>query len=278
MLVKPFLALSLAFHLALLLGLQLLPTSQERGQEVPIEVVWKEKSNINFKNEKPFISHLVIPENILTESSAPADFSSKERQRVLIETRALKLGLNENRKASPRFLEPFQDEKKSVKNNRFENYQEGLPVFEARQELNNLNRGESTVSIPLPDSMAVGSFTALNTDRNLYYSFYSRIERQIYFRWANIVDRAYLSFTDDQRRRLHRTGFLKTNLVILLNPKGEFHRAEIHAASGVQKIDISPALAFQEARVFPNPPPEMVREDGFIHLNYQFIVDFRRVQ
>ena len=67
-------------------------------------------------------------------------------------------------------------------------------------------------------------------------------------------------------------------MIILLKPNGEFHRAEIHSSSGIKKLDMTSALAFQDARIFPNPPQEMIRPDGFIHISASFTVDFRPVQ
>jgi outer membrane biosynthesis protein TonB len=45
--------------------------------------------------------------------------------------------------------------------------------------------------------------------------------------------------------------------------------------SGVVPFDASAVRAFQEAAVFPNPPQEMIQEDGFIHLKFAFTVNFR---
>ncbi|MNS84638.1 hypothetical protein D3C72_1184710 [compost metagenome] len=45
--------------------------------------------------------------------------------------------------------------------------------------------------------------------------------------------------------------------------------------SGVVAFDTSAVRAFQEAAVFPNPPQEMIQEDGFIHLKFSFTVNFR---
>ena len=42
----------------------------------------------------------------------------------------------------------------------------------------------------MPKEITVGSFTALNTDRYLYYSFYARIEELIRFRWESAVRQA----------------------------------------------------------------------------------------
>ena len=64
-----------------------------------------------------------------------------------------------------------------------------------------------------------------------------------------------------------------TNLEIVLNRRGEFIRAIIHQDSGSKDLDSAPILAFREARMIPNPPREMIKEDGTIRLLYTFHVD-----
>ena len=273
-----YLALSLVIH-TLLFGVgQLLPSMDFLPQSTEVELVYVKNDQQSETKDKPFIRDLKIPDRLRDESQEEALFSSKERQRVLLETRATKSGFAENRQRGPRFLDKFADEKEEFSKNNMSYSQEGLPVLNIRKELGQLEQGESTIHVPLPENIAIGSFTALNTDRNLYYTFYSRIERQVYFRWAHLIRKAYDSFDQRKQAQLHRTGVLRTKLLILLNSKGEFERAELHMGSGVHKIDVSPALAFQEARIFPNPPQDLVKEDGYIHLNYLFTVDFRRVQ
>jgi len=48
----------------------------------------------------------------------------------------------------------------------------------------------------------------------------------------------------------------------------------IFRQSGLPAFDEAAVRAFAEARIFPNPPKEMVEEDGMIHLKYSFTVEF----
>ncbi|MFN8846945.1 MAG: hypothetical protein ACK5W9_08850 [Bdellovibrionales bacterium] len=274
-----FLVLSLVIHAAFFSTLDLWSRDDFHKKTELVEIVYNPSPSLPPKDKQlPNIQHLEIPEKLITESNEEALFSSKVRRRVLLETRAKDSGFTQNRQRGPRFLEPFPGEENSQGNQKMLSSQEGLPVLDVRKELGQLEQGLSTIHIPLPDNITVGSLTALNTDRNLYYTFYSRIEKQVYFRWAKLIEKAYESFPTNKQAQLHRSGILKTKLKILLNPKGEFVRAELQMGSGVQKFDVSPALAFHEARVFPNPPADLVQEDGYIHLDYIFSVDFRRVQ
>lgn len=279
---KIFSVLSLAFHGLLLLGLfmwepsvSMLPSQAKR----PVEVVYVKKAESLKSSEKTFVRQVKIPENMKFEDPAEAQFSSETRQRVLQETKAKLTGLTRNRDRGPRYMEESeeeireQQEKKKISENGDE-----FTVFDPKNEITKLQGGESTISVKLPDNIAVGSFTALNTDRNVYYTFYARLEDMIYLRWADLIKRAVDTYSVDFKQRKLTGRSWKTDVVILLKPNGEFHQAQIHTPSGIEQFDISPALAFQDARIFPNPPPEMVRSDGFIHISYSFVVDFGRVQ
>jgi hypothetical protein len=129
--------------------------------------------------------------------------------------------------------------------------------------------GVSTSGELLPSDVKIGDFTALNTDRFTYYTFYARVEEQIRHRWVRYVKAALYGGGD---MPIGRTDFM-TNLEIVLNRRGEFVRAIIHQKSGSKDLDNAPVLAFREAQMIPNPPREMLKPDGTIRLLYSFHVD-----
>jgi hypothetical protein len=129
--------------------------------------------------------------------------------------------------------------------------------------------GVSTSGELLPSDVKIGDFTALNTDRFTYYTFYARVEEQIRHRWVRFVKAALYGGGDVP---IGRSDFM-TNLEIVLNRRGEFVRAIIHQESGSKDLDSAPVLAFREARMIPNPPREMLKPDGTIRLLYSFHVD-----
>lgn len=280
-----FSALSLAFHVMLLLMFWLWKPTVFLSHETkrPVEVVYVKNSKEKEKEkpEKTFVRQVQVPEDLKFEDPAEAQFSSEVRQRVLQETRAKVSGLTKNRDHGPRYMEETDPEKlqeQAREKKKISKDGDEFTVFNPKQEIQKLQGGESTISVKLPDNIAVGSFTALNTDRNVYYTFYARLEDMIYLRWADLIKKAVDTYPTDFKRRKLVGRSWKTDVVILLRPNGEFHQAQIHTPSGIEMFDISPALAFQDARIFPNPPPEMVRSDGFIHISYSFVVDFGRVQ
>ena len=135
-----------------------------------------------------------------------------------------------------------------------------------------LEHGVSTFGNDAPEDVKIGNFTALNTDRQLYYSFYSRIEEAIRHRWATYV-RASLYEIETGQVKARIRDRSTTRLEVLLDKNGNFVKAMMTEGSGFQPFDVAPVQAFREAGRFPNPPSEMVKDDGLIHIYYAFTVD-----
>lgn len=131
------------------------------------------------------------------------------------------------------------------------------------------NRGVSTTGEQLPQDIQIGDFTALNTDRFVYYTYYARIEEQIRHRWVRYVKAAIFGGGDLPAGK----NDFNTNIEIVLNREGDFLRAILHQGSGSRDLDAAPILAFREAKRIPHPPREMVKDDGTIRLYYSFHVD-----
>lgn len=156
-------------------------------------------------------------------------------------------------------MKPSEDEK-----NRGDSRELALP-FDPRKS------GMSTNGEQLPQDIEVGNFTALNTDRFRYYSFYARIEEQIRHRWVKYVKASIYSGRLDSANPQQKS--FTTKIEIILDRRGDFQRAIIHDPSGSKALDAAPILAFREAVRIPHPPREMVKEDGTIRLYYAFNVD-----
>jgi TonB family protein len=137
---------------------------------------------------------------------------------------------------------------------------------------NGYARGISTLGQDLPNDIKIGSFTALNTDRHLFYSFYARMEEAIRNRWESYVRAALYEFQAGAPKVAAKDRWV-TRLEVILDSKGNFEKAMMSEGSGVRSFDAAPVQAFREAAKFPNPPPEMVKEDGKIHIFYAFTID-----
>lgn len=122
----------------------------------------------------------------------------------------------------------------------------------------------------LPQSVKVGTFTALNTDRYMFYSFYERIDNQIRYPWETMVWKVFDRTPKNVWEKKLRP--YRTDVEIWLKPNGQFHSAHVMKESGVLGFDEAATQVFEQSKIFPNPPKEMVEDDGFIHLRYSFFV------
>lgn len=133
-------------------------------------------------------------------------------------------------------------------------------------------KGISTLGEFLPNNIKIGSFTSLNTDQYLYYSFFSRIEELIRYRWENNVRSEITRISSHGYSGPRKKDEWTTQVTILLKPSGNYYAAIIDRKSGLNGFDFAAANAFRDAQFFPNPPQELVGKDGYIRLSYSFRV------
>lgn len=143
--------------------------------------------------------------------------------------------------------------------------------------LNSAGGGQSNPQIRqrlqsfLPKDLEIGDMVNLNTDYNLFFTFYSRMAEKVLWPWAQNVMGGF--------EKLRMTGQLGgarkawvTIIEVLLDKEGKVVSIHPMQLSGTSEIDMAPTKAFNQAKDFPNPPSEMVEEDGYIHIRYKFIV------
>ncbi|PIS10273.1 MAG: energy transducer TonB [Bdellovibrio sp. CG10_big_fil_rev_8_21_14_0_10_47_8] len=267
--------LSLLIHFLFVWGAQYAPLLAHRPESKAITVEILDRP---FQNETgTIVRESLIPEKLKAqESEDPLKFLSRQTQRVRQQTRALINGMTQNRAAQA----PSQTKKARPDGNPMnqKNFDAFAPAYQkkpaamAAQDLQ-LEQGLSTIGEALPQEVAVGSFTALNTDRYLYYSFYARIEELIRFRWETAVRNA-IDTTPPDRFGSNIRGLWNTQIEVWLKPSGELHSVHLMKESGLKAFDQSAIQSFIQARVFPNPPKEMVESDGLIHVKYAFQVTY----
>ncbi len=260
---------------------------------VEVEILPREQRPDRTPLEQQIVRQADAPETKIESPEDEARFLSEKSQRVRKEMQAATSGLTKNRppaqqksqeplslaeltktrKGSPQMQrEDFPREDNAPKISaekemeQFAQQTEQLQAQRAQQQL------PSTSSDALPQDVSIGSMTALNTDRLTYYSFYSRVNEAIYFRWNSRVKNSLDSFDRNYLRNVVRLNRWVTQAEILLRPDGKVHKVLIMKESGILQFDLAAANAFKEAARFPNPPKEMVQDDGFIHLKYSFTV------
>lgn len=261
---------SFFFHFLLItLVIWLAPKFESKPQET-IEISLDDEAQILdalTPNKKQIVRQAVAPEQLKApEDDNLARFLSEKKQRVRDETQAAANGMTANRS------------KQGGKSNREEarpdkdGYQP-MDISQQLQEMNRFEHGTSSIGESMPHDVKVGSFTALNTDRYLYYTFYARMEELIRFRWEtrvqhaiNTLDRLTLASIGDRN--------WVTHVEFLLDRHGVLQKALIMKESGIRAFDSAAINAFRDARMFPNPPQEMLQEDGYIHIKFGFTVNY----
>ncbi|MEN0058875.1 MAG: TonB family protein [Bdellovibrio sp.] len=227
------------------------------------------------------VRQALVPDKLKApEDESLARFLSEQKQRVREETRARQTGMtaNRNNQEGPSHSTPptpttlTAEQQKSSDDISDDGYRT-VDITKDLQEMNRFNQGFSTVGENMPRDMKIGSFTALNTDRYLFYTFYARMEELVRYRWESRVQQAIHTF---DRVTLAGTGNRNwvTHVEFLLDKEGVLKSALIMKESGIPPFDAAAINAFKEARIFPNPPPEMVQDDGFIHVKFSFTVNF----
>jgi TonB family protein len=99
-----------------------------------------------------------------------------------------------------------------------------------------------------------GDFTALNSRKWKYATFFNRLKRQVAQNWH--PDQVYLR--RDPTGNVYGTRDRLTVLQVSLKPNGSVAKIFVSKKSGVDFLDDEAVRAFQEAQPFPNPPGGLV--------------------
>lgn len=227
------------------------------------------------------VRQALVPEKMKApDDETLARFLSEQKQRVREETRAAQNGMTANRsnrgtsqQNTPPQPPTHSGMKASEEKEKDKDGYQNVDITKELQEMNRFNDGMSTIGESMPRDMKVGSFTALNTDRYLFYTFYARMEELIRYRWETRVQQAINNF---DRPTLSQAGNRNwtTHVEFLLDKTGQLRQALIMKESGIMAFDAAAVNAFRDAKVFPNPPQEMIQDDGFIHVKFSFTVNY----
>lgn len=121
-------------------------------------------------------------------------------------------------------------------------------------------------------NVEVGSETMLNTREFKYYTYYTRIRKQLAQYWEPKV-RQKMGKMFKQGRRIASEKDHITKLLITLNESGQLVRVQVLGESGVQDLDDAATEAFRAAAPFPNPPQGIVESDGTVKIRWDFVLE-----
>ncbi|MFH1263416.1 MAG: energy transducer TonB [Pseudomonadota bacterium] len=117
--------------------------------------------------------------------------------------------------------------------------------------------------------IAIGDSTVLNTREYAYATFFIRMKRQMEAIWDPT--------STISSERLARDQYV-TTLQFTIKKNGYLNDLFLLNSSGNRKLDQEAIDAVRRAAPFLNPPPQLVEEDGLIHVpNWGFIVTLRPV-
>lgn len=118
----------------------------------------------------------------------------------------------------------------------------------------------------------IGGETMLNTREFKYYTYYTRIRKQLAQYWEPKV-RQKMGQMFKQGRRIASEKDHITKLLIVLNERGQLVRVQVLGESGVQDLDEAATEAFRAAAPFPNPPQGIVESDGTVKIRWDFVLE-----
>lgn len=120
------------------------------------------------------------------------------------------------------------------------------------------------------DGVADGNQTVLSTREFQYYSYYYRIKQTLRQYWKPNVERR-LAVIWSRGTKL-KDGEMVTQLLVMLDQKGEVAKISTVASSGIRDIDDAAVEAFHKASPFPNPPRGIIDQDGLVRIRWDFIL------
>lgn len=220
------------------------PPHNETSEPTEFEVI---ENTPPAEKTKPIVKSIVQKNQI--DMNKPADFLAEDTNRTRQQTRAQESG-------------QFRDSKKA-------------PSFEAGSDPFSPPMAQTSRSeYQLPNDIQVGSAVNLNTDADIYASFYNRVTDLFYIRWSQKLEAIWARLSDETKRGLSGRSWT-TDVEIILDAKGQYQQGIIMKKSGFSPFDGAAIFGFKDAGFFPNPPKAKVDPDGRIRLRYRINIQVR---
>jgi protein TonB len=115
-----------------------------------------------------------------------------------------------------------------------------------------------------------GERTILSTREFRYFSYYNRIKDLLRQYWKPSIEREVAKLWG--KGRMLNSEELTTRVLVLLDKTGKVQKISKIEVSGFSEIDEAAIQAFYQAAPFPNPPTGLVDTDGFVRINWDFIL------
>jgi len=212
------------------------------------------------------------PKDPSTPPPDNAKFDSDRNRRVDRETRAREAQSSIPRPAgTPQNSPPKPQTSPTQKNIPLSKLGLSRPILSPKKLPPERNWSESTSGpggnpnpLILDEAIAEGSETLLNTRESKYYSFYARLYEAIAPIWES-------SAREVPRKMRLREGDYRTQVLFELYSDGKLARIYILSSSGVDPFDQAATRAIQRVAEFPNPPRDLLEQDGKIRITLGFV-------
>jgi TonB family protein len=130
--------------------------------------------------------------------------------------------------------------------------------------------GQTSASDDKLEGVDTGERTILSTREYRYFSYYQRIKELLRQYWKpNVETKLYHLWAKGQTVGEEE---LVTRLLVLLDTEGKIVKISRVGSSGIVDLDQAAIDAFHQAGPFPNPPKGIVEADGFVRINWEFIL------
>lgn len=290
-----FLGFSVSVHIVVFSIVYLFPLLKKNGFEEKIEVVLiqapSEENIQNIPTPKPTVKIKKFQQQIVQTEEEIANnkidqntrFLSAKNNFVEKETIAKNVGQFKNADAqlAKEIEKEFKDSQKSSKSKLFDT---GFNVYErmnqredfkkqAQKEKankNSKNTGDSATNDHI-ENKDTSLKTQLNTREYLYYGYHKRIRTQL-DQWYESKLRQQIKLALSKGRNLAAVENKRTQLLIVLNDRGDLVKVQVLGLSGVRELDDAAIETFKKAAPFPNPPKGMVDPDGTIKVRWDFVL------
>ncbi len=115
-----------------------------------------------------------------------------------------------------------------------------------------------------------GERTLLSTREYKFFGYYQRIKELLRQYWKPNIEHQMARIWGKGKQI--KEDELVTRVLVLLDEKGQISKISKLTSSGYIELDEAAVEAFQTAAPFPNPPKAMLDDDGFVRINWDFIL------
>lgn len=290
-----YILLSIGLHLLTVVTINHTPAPKPIPQKTKVEVEYLQPEELTPPPQKKIARvKQAMPDQVVEqqkqvnqEKDQDSRFLSAFNQKVIKQTRAEHSGKFKN---TPKGGKPDEGQKdgekkpdvekeKTAKKNHEKGELPDLKDLTPKFALNpgpkaapNQENGDPSQSDDYLKDVQSGLQTLLSTREFVYYSYYNRIKEALRQHWEpNVKEKVKIIYR--KGRNIASAKDRVTQVLVVLDAKGELIRVDIISKSGVETLDDAAVEAFKQAAPFPNPPQGMVEKDGTIKIRWDFVLE-----